>query len=202
MLLPVLAATVATLVAGAYFGGGVRRAVREVRRARRGARREIRRAEKVLTSRERALKQTARRYAEAQVQRRLADVPLDTLREQTDRKVKVAPLQEAGYATVGDLLGKSRRELRAVRGIGPVSARALEQAVKEYAQTARTIAPELPQPELEEPRALDLARDGLVYLDAWRELGESPDAMRQGLATVDARVKPELKGAAFLPWLA
>jgi hypothetical protein len=202
VLLPVLAAAVATLVAGAFFGGGVRRAVRDVRRARRGARREIRRAETVLDSRERALQQSARRYAEAQVQRRLAEVPLDTLREQTDRKVKVAPLLEAGYATVGDLLGKSRRELRAVRGIGPVSARALEQAVKEYAQTARTIAPELPRPELEEPRAVDLARDGLVYLDAWRELGDRPAGMREALAAVDARAKPELKGAAFLPWLA
>ncbi|MHC4162609.1 MAG: hypothetical protein ACYSUM_10805, partial [Planctomycetota bacterium] len=150
MLLPVLAAVAAALVAGAYFGGGVRRAVREVRRARRAARREIRRTDKVLDSRERALTETARHYAEAQVQRRLADVPLDVLREQTDRKVKVAPLQQAGYATVGDLMGKSRRELRAVRGIGPHSARALEQAAREYARTARTIAPPLPQPELEE----------------------------------------------------
>ena len=201
MLLPVLAAAVATLVAGAYFGGGVRRAVREVRRARRAARREIRRTDKVLDSRERALKETARHYAEAQVQRRLADVPLDVLREQTDRKVKVAPLQQAGYATVGDLLRKSRRELRSVRGIGPVSARALEQAVREYARAARAIAPQLPPPELEEPRALDLARDSLVFLDAWRELGAVPADMRQGLATLDARVRPELKGAAFLPWL-
>ncbi|MHC4548389.1 MAG: DEAD/DEAH box helicase [Planctomycetota bacterium] len=200
MLFPVLAAVVATLgVGGAYYASGVRRAVFRVRRSQREAAQQIRKTEQILASRERALKETARHYRDADARRRLEEVSLDVLREQTEGRVKIAPLEQAGYATVADLVGKSRRELRAVRGIGPHSARAVEHAVREYLRTARTIAPPLPAPELEEPRAVDLARDCLVFLEAWREVGDAPARMREALDALDVRSR--LEEASFLRWL-
>jgi len=193
-------------IAGAAVGGlwvasGFRRARRDARRVRGELQGEIAATDEVLESRERALKETARQYVDAQVAKRLKEVPLEKLREQTDRRVKVAPLAAAGYATVGDLVGRSQRELRAVRGIGPFSARTLEKAVREYVDTARLTAPAPPRAELGEPRAVDLARDALTYLEAWRRIGERPPAMRAALDDLAPRLAAAVKEASFFAWL-
>jgi len=186
---------------GAYAISAVRKAATRVRRRRRASRAEIERAKAVLDSREAALDETARAYADAQTEERLKDVPLDTLREQSSRRIKVAPLEDAGYLSVADLIGKSRQELRSVKGIGPVSAQTIEKAVRAYVKTAKALAPPMPTPELEEPRAVDLARDALVYLEAWREIGDAPDRMRAAVRDTEERAADALKDAAYPRWM-
>ncbi|MHC4339669.1 MAG: DEAD/DEAH box helicase [Planctomycetota bacterium] len=190
-----------TISGGSYLLSGIFHAARRARRLRREIRQEIGKTKKVLTSRESALRETCRGYVDAQVRERLTEVSLDVLRDQTDRKVKIAPLEAAGFSTVAELVGKSRKELRAVRGIGPHSARAVERAVRDYLSTAQRLTPALPDPGLTEPRAVDLGRDSLVYLEAWRDLGDSPTGMREHFDPLETELRGALKRAGFLPWL-
>ncbi|MHC4958946.1 MAG: DEAD/DEAH box helicase [Planctomycetota bacterium] len=191
----------ATATAVGYGVSTLRKAASRLKRERDGVRSEIGRTRGVLTSRDKALRDTARGYLDAQLEARLNDVKLDVLRDQTEGSVKVAPLEEAGYQSVGDLRGKSVRDLRAVRGIGPHSADAIARAVQDYEREARATPPALPGADLEEPRATDLARDALVYLEAWRELGSAPEEMDASFEPLRERTEQALKDAGFLRWI-
>jgi len=190
---------ITAVAGGAHALSGLSRAARRARRASRRATKQIDHAARILNSREDALRQSARHYIDAQTAERLRGVSIRVILEQTDKPVKVAPLEKAGYTTLAELVGKSRAELRAVRGIGSHSARAIEAAVRDFLATARTMEPQLPGPELAEPRAVDLARACVVYLEAWRALGDAPARMREALSETDIRAA--IAEAQFRRWL-
>jgi superfamily II DNA or RNA helicase len=57
--------------------------------------------------------------------RRLMATPLAALRDATTGRVPLARLEQAGYSTVGQLLGRSERQLQAIPGVGVTTARAV-----------------------------------------------------------------------------
>lgn len=59
----------------------------------------------------------------AQVRDELAQIPLERLAEVTDRNLRLAPLASAGFRTVGDVLSARVKDLDAVPGVGPATAR-------------------------------------------------------------------------------
>lgn len=58
-----------------------------------------------------------------QVRDELAQIPLERLAEVTDRNLRLALLAGAGYRTVGDVLDARVKDLDAVPGVGPATAR-------------------------------------------------------------------------------
>ncbi|MEM8884807.1 MAG: hypothetical protein AAGD14_12110, partial [Planctomycetota bacterium] len=159
---------------GAYRASGVRRNRDAARRRRDDADREIGRTEEVLSSRRKALDESSRRYLDDNAKERLHDVSLDVLREQTAGSVKIAPLEQAGYKNVAELVGKSAEDLAAIKGIGAHSSKSIADAVRNYVAFVHSDAPPLPKAELERPSDVELGRNTLAFLEAWRELGDAP----------------------------
>ncbi len=75
------------------------------------------------------------------VRAELALVPVERLGETTDRNLRLAAVQAAGYATAEDLLGVGPQELDALPGVGPTTAKAVVAAVDQLAGAAATLRP-------------------------------------------------------------
>ncbi|MHC4938722.1 MAG: DEAD/DEAH box helicase [Planctomycetota bacterium] len=184
---------------GAYRVSGVRRRKDAALRQREDTEREIGRTEEVLESRRKAVDESTRRYLNEHAKERLEGVTLDTLREQTDGSVKIAPLERAGYATVSELVGKSAADLKRIKGIGAHSSKKIEKAVRDYLAFVHADAPPLPKAELARPSDVELGRNTLAFLEAWRELGDAPGRLRKGLAQLDEKLAEV--DAGFVSWL-
>ncbi|MHC4448965.1 MAG: DEAD/DEAH box helicase [Planctomycetota bacterium] len=184
---------------GAYRFSGVRRKRSAARREREDTEREIGRTEEVLESRRKAVDESSRRYLNEHAKERLEGVSLDTLREQTDGSVKIAPLERAGFATVSELVGKNAADLKRIKGIGAHSSRKIEKAVRDYLAFVHADAPPLPKAELARPSDVELGRNALAFLEAWRELGDAPGRLRKGLVELDEKLNRV--DAGFASWL-
>lgn len=111
------------------------------------AREVLRRAEALaagLTVLDRALEEAAAAVVDAwaaRVQalarRRLADIPVDALRESTQEMLLVRPLEAAGFRTVLDVLDADAARIEEVPGVGPKTA---ERAVAAARQVAAAVA--------------------------------------------------------------
>lgn len=66
----------------------------------------------------------------AQVRDELVQIPLERLAEVTDRNLRLADLARAGYRTVGDVLDVRLKDLDAVPGVGPATARGVVAAAR------------------------------------------------------------------------
>ncbi|MHC4956372.1 MAG: DEAD/DEAH box helicase [Planctomycetota bacterium] len=186
---------------GAYRSSGVRRARSSARSERRDVEGEIERTEGVMASRRRAVETAARGYLGEHARERLEEVSLDVLREQTAGSVKIAPLERAGYENVSELLGKDSRELARVRGIGKHSAEEIEKAVRSYVRFVHSDSPPLPEAQLDSPSDVQLGRDTLAFLEAWREIGDAPARLRKPLAELERKLAEAERQAGFLHWL-
>lgn len=65
-----------------------------------------------------------------QVRAELAQIPLERLAEVTDRNLRLGVLAEAGFTTVGHVLDARVRDLDAVPGVGPATARGVVAAAR------------------------------------------------------------------------
>ena len=52
----------------------------------------------------------------------LHDIPLDRLKEATESRLSIAPLERAGYRSIADVLNAGEARLRSVRGVGEMTA--------------------------------------------------------------------------------
>ncbi|MHC4849916.1 MAG: DEAD/DEAH box helicase, partial [Planctomycetota bacterium] len=184
---------------GAYRVSGVRRRRSAARREREDTEREIGRTEEVLESRRKAVDESSRRYLNDHAKQRLEGVSLDTLREQTEGSVKIAPLERAGFATVSELVGKSAADLKRIKGIGAHSSKKIEKAVRDYLAFVHADTPSLPKADLARPSDVELGRNTLAFLEAWRELGDAPGRLRKGLVELDEKLNRV--DAGFASWL-
>src|SRR4051812_40094015 len=75
-----------------------------------------------IATRERALRQAIHAdYAALRaelVKRELAKIPVSRLREASDGRLRTAPLEEAGFSSVGHVHGRSHPELDELPGMG------------------------------------------------------------------------------------
>lgn len=183
--------TLATLAVGAVFATGaylaspLRRLRRSIGKARRALRKEIKATSEVLESREAAVRATAQRYLDAQVDQRLKRMPIDVLKSRMQGSFRLQPLRDAGIEMVFDLKHRRAAGLIPIKGVGPKTASAVVKATRDVVGTLELERAELPAPALEQPLAEDLARDTLVYLRARRQLGDAPAGMREAMDEVD-----------------
>lgn len=91
------------------------------------------------------------------VRAELARIPVSRLREVTSGRLRVAALEEAGFATVGRVAEATEYRLRQVPGIGELSARQARAAAAGIARAAEeTVAVRLDLDRRDDPRATAL----------------------------------------------
>ncbi|WP_018654905.1 DEAD/DEAH box helicase [Actinomadura flavalba] len=71
----------------------------------------------------------------------LAGIPLARLKDVTGGRLRLGPLENAGYATVGDVLDSTPYRLQALPGVGPQTAAQLHAAARQIADAAERAAP-------------------------------------------------------------
>lgn len=105
-----------------------------------------------------------RHLAEPRVRERLAQIPVERLRDSTRERLRLAGLPEAGFRTVLDVLDASAADLDRVEGVGEVSAAALRAAAEQVASavTASVQVRVDRAPVATDPVATDPAATGLV----------------------------------------
>jgi superfamily II DNA or RNA helicase len=190
LLVPLAIAPYPLAVAGlgVAFVLWVAASLRPAARARRRARRALSRVERAraaigfLEQRgQRLLVEHGGAYADAAAEERLAAVPVQDLRALGAEKVRWSALEEAGLVTVRDLVGVTRRDLVAIKGIGPRSAQRLVRARRELVERSRSEPVPPPPVGFSGTRALSLvlaAHDALLVRDATgRAAGELDAAL-------------------------
>ncbi|MGH3243969.1 MAG: helix-hairpin-helix domain-containing protein, partial [Spirillospora sp.] len=66
----------------------------------------------------------------------LRSIPLARLKDVTDGRLRLGPLEEAGFASVADVLEATRYRLQLIPGIGPQTAQQLHAAAGALAEAA------------------------------------------------------------------
>ncbi|WP_433238257.1 DEAD/DEAH box helicase [Actinomadura nitritigenes] len=70
----------------------------------------------------------------------LAEIPVARLKDVTDGRLRLAPLEQAGLATVLDVLDATRYRLQLVPGVGPQTAAQIQAAARSLAEAAERAA--------------------------------------------------------------
>jgi hypothetical protein len=95
---------------------------------------DLSRRASALRGRPEALRALARRQLDdlnaVQVEERMRKMPLSTIREAAGRGARIGALEQAGFRTVGDVLGARPRQLEAVPGVGQRTAEQVTQAAR------------------------------------------------------------------------
>lgn len=75
------------------------------------------------------------------VDRQLAAIPIERLRDVTSGRLRLGALEKAGYETVGDVLRAGRSGLRLLPGVGAQTADAMDAAARQIEEAAVRAAP-------------------------------------------------------------
>lgn len=121
----------------------------------------------------------------------LVAMPIERLREVTDDRLRIAPLRDAGYATVYDVLRASRGELDAVPNVGSTTAAQVEGAAEQLARAVRRAVVLRPDPD----RRTDSATAALAQVDRFDRLRRDTAVVRREAATARTDLEPLVRAA-------
>jgi superfamily II DNA or RNA helicase len=116
-----------------------------------------------------------RAVRDARVLAELAEVPVDRIREVSTGRLRVSPVEAAGFRTVGQVLGANDQELDAISGVGPKTARLLREAARQIFDAVDDALTFRIEPDPTDPLVTDLVRalhthDQVArFFDAWGE---------------------------------
>ncbi|MDR7381522.1 DEAD/DEAH box helicase [Promicromonospora iranensis] len=112
---------------------------------------------------------------DARVLAELAEVPVDRIREVSTGRVRVGPVEAAGFRTVAQVLGATTAELEAIGGVGPRTARLLREAARQIYDAVDDALTFRIEPDPADPLVTDLVRalhtheQVARFFDAWGE---------------------------------
>ncbi len=173
--------------AAAWKSSGVSRTRRRARRAIRPLRKEVDRFDRTLSPWSSGAEDAAQRFADAERERRYADVPIDALRDAGAQQVRFSTLEDAGYRTLHDVRGVEAATLAAIHGIGATSAERVERAARTLEERIANEPASIPDAELATPEAVDLA-DGTIDLLAAHDIaGDAPRQLRERTKGLERR---------------
>jgi SNF2 family DNA or RNA helicase len=121
----------------------------------------------------------------------LVAMPVERLREVTDERLRIAPLRDAGYATVFDVLRASQAQLDAVPNVGEASAAQLQAAAEQIARAVRRSVVLRPDPD----RPTDTATAALAEVDRYDRLRRATAAVRREAGTARTDLEPLVRAA-------
>ncbi|GAA0398134.1 helicase SNF2 [Acrocarpospora corrugata] len=99
-------------------------------------------------------------------QRELASIPLSRLKDVTDGRLRLGPLEQAGYTTVGDVLRTTPYALQLLPGVGQRSARQIHAAARQIERAvADTVSVEI-DIDRQTPHTTDLLKALLRLVNA------------------------------------
>jgi superfamily II DNA or RNA helicase len=116
-----------------------------------------------------------RAVRDARVLAELAEVPVDRIREVSTGRVRVGLVEAAGFRTVAQVLTAGDRELDAISGVGPKTARLLREAAQQIFDAVDDALTFRIEPDPADPLATDLVRalhtheHVARFFDAWGE---------------------------------
>ncbi|GAA4705797.1 Helicase conserved C-terminal domain-containing protein [Promicromonospora umidemergens] len=116
-----------------------------------------------------------RAVRDARVLAQLAEVPVDRIREVSTGRVRVGPVEAAGFRTVAQVLGATTQELDAISGVGPKTARLLREAARQIFDAVDEALTFRIEADPDDPLAGDLVRalhtheQVARFFDAWGE---------------------------------
>jgi superfamily II DNA or RNA helicase len=116
-----------------------------------------------------------RAVRDARVLAELAEVPVDRIREVSTGRVRVGPVEAAGFRTVAQVLGATTQELDAIGGVGPKTARLLREAARQIFDAVDEAFTFRIEHDPDDPLAGDLVRalhtheQVARFFDAWGE---------------------------------
>jgi superfamily II DNA or RNA helicase len=105
----------------------------------------------------------------------LAEVPVDRIREVSTGRLRVGPVESAGFRTVAQVLGATTQELDAIGGVGPKTARLLRDAAQQIFDAVDDALTFRIEHYPADPLATDLVRALYAheqvarFFDAWGE---------------------------------
>ena len=132
------------------------------------------------------------RYREAQAAALLNSIPVEQL-SLSRSGIRVAPLQEAGFRQVGQLLGISQSRLERIDGVGPVTAQAICETVEEFRRSSTASVRIRPDPRSSTPEAERLVTAAVrccMGRDAAREGEELHQAYQGRIARITREAAP------------
>lgn len=202
-----IASAVAAGIAALFGGSAVAwrrsdlgRARARAARAAKPVKKEAQRYRAALVTVRRPAEDAARRFAAEQRERRMREVPVDKLREAGAANVRWSALEEAGYATLADVRGKSARELAHVHGVGKKTGARVASAARALAQRIDEEPAALPSAALDTEAARALAARTMAWLVAREIAGDDADRVAllgEQLAERLARVR---RATSFASW--
>lgn len=198
------AASASAVAAGAgwaWRASGLGSSRRRAGRAVRPFSREAQRITKELAAHERRATASARAYAAELVSERLREVPIESLREAGASNVRWSALEDAGYRTLADVEGVPARQLAAVHGVGAKTATRVVKAAREVAKRVRSEPPRLPDAELSEATARELAERTIDLLDVREAGGEAGGRVIEKAADFERRLEQVRRETRFRNWL-
>lgn len=130
---------------------------------------------------------------------RLHQADLARLRETADGRLRLGPLQAAGFTTVGELIAR-RHQLHQYPGIGTASVAQIEAAIESLAETVEADTVLRPDPDRRSPEdtrlLLSLHRLAVFRRRVRPVLGRAGSCTTPSRATSTARGGPTAAGAA------
>jgi len=116
-----------------------------------------------------------RAVRDARVLAELAEVPVDRIREVSTGRLRVGPVEAAGFRTVAQVLGATAQELDAIGGVGPKTARLLRDAARQIFDAVDAALTFRVEHDPGDPLVTDLVRTLYAheqvarFFDAWGE---------------------------------
>lgn len=196
-----IASSLAAGAATAWQTSPLGRSRRLAKRAIKPVRDEARRVEKALKKHGHRLRRASGAFAKARSEERLAEVPLEALRDAGAAQVRWSALREAGFETLRDLEGRPARELARVRGIGKTTAPRIAEVASEMARKLRAESTNCPRPDLSQASARPLAEATLDYLEARDAGGDAPRRVVEKARDYDRRLAEIYRDSTFGRWL-
>lgn len=193
--------SVATGLGISWQRSGLGRARRRARRATKPVLREAERFDRALDEYRAPIEPAARAFAAGRSKGALEEMELETLKDAGASNVRWNALEEAGYRSVADLVGKHPAELATVKGIGKKGGARLAKATRLIQERVHKEGIPLPAAELDQAGARELAARTLDLVEAQDSAGDAPRRVRQA-AIEFAREKREVeRETSFGRWL-
>ena len=149
----------------------------------------------------RALREEAEAYVARHRADRRKEVAAETLRDEGAKKIRWEALQEAGFSSLHDVHEATTRDLMAVKGIGPVSAKRLKSAAHRASEALSREAVPLPDGELDGAGEAAMVRHAAELLETRRQLGDAARQLETVSADVEARGAEVARESNLITWI-
>ena len=183
----------------AYGLGRVGRARRRVRKRLRALKKRVAAAAERENERRATWLAAARGFAERDAERRLAALPLESLRDEGAARVRWSALAEAGWTNVAETSAAAPSALAAAPGVGEASAERVAEAARAVAARERGREPDPPSPDAPDDR--DLIARALVAAAERREVEPRSDAAGEAVKPLFDAIRPLARRSTFAAWL-